>query len=233
MKTTRTVACAAILLLTAGAGGTGLAHEHHGSSSSYPCTAADEVRSAGGRCWKAFNLGAAKIAASPTDAEAYGDLYQWGRQGDGHQSRTSATVDTLSAGDVPGHASFILVNGTNYDWRTPANDFLWRGLGAVNNPCPQGFRLPTQKEFEKEMKSWDSKDAEGAFASPLKLTLAGARSQSDGSIILTDSNGLYWIGANKPGIPAWGTLCLGIGSSTAKIADAARATGMSVRCIKD
>ena len=45
------------------------------------------------------NLGASQVATSSTDADAYGDLYQWGRGTDGHQIRTSGTTSTLSSTD--------------------------------------------------------------------------------------------------------------------------------------
>lgn len=38
------------------------------------------------------NLGVSRIATSSTDSEAYGDLYQWGRLSDGHEKRTSPTL---------------------------------------------------------------------------------------------------------------------------------------------
>ncbi len=47
-----------------------------------------------GRTWMDRNLGASQAATSITDALAYGDLYQWGRCADGHQSRTSGTKAT-------------------------------------------------------------------------------------------------------------------------------------------
>jgi hypothetical protein len=47
------------------------------------------------------NLGAARAATSSTDAEAYGDLYQWGRGTDGHEKRNSQTTSTLSSSNTP------------------------------------------------------------------------------------------------------------------------------------
>ena len=41
-----------------------------------------------GRTWMDRNLGASRVATGNTDAEAYGDLYQWGRAADGHQKET-------------------------------------------------------------------------------------------------------------------------------------------------
>jgi hypothetical protein len=42
----------------------------------------------------ARNLGALQVCTSSTDAACFGDLYQWGRAKDGHESRTSGTTET-------------------------------------------------------------------------------------------------------------------------------------------
>ncbi len=140
------------------------------------CTGIGVVEAAG-QYWMDKNLGASQVATSPTDEAAYGDLYQWGRLGDGHQNRNSTPTATLSENDVPGHNKYIISSDMSpfNHWRYPINKNLWQGLGGVNNPCPQGFRLPTSAEWETELNSWISKDAVGAFISPLKLTTAGRR----------------------------------------------------------
>jgi hypothetical protein len=140
------------------------------------------------------NLGASRVAISADDSEAYGDLYQWGRCADGHEKRNSPTTSTLSSTDSPGHGSFILKLTTTipYDWRYPQNDNLWQGAAGTNNPCPSGFRLPTNNEMETELLSWSSKDTAGAFGSPLKLVAAGQRSYHNGTIIKAGSYGYYW-----------------------------------------
>src|SRR5574344_2515705 len=74
-----------------------------------------------GRIWMDRNLGASQVATSSTDEAAYGDLYQWGRAADGHESRTSSTSTTLATSDTPGHGDFITSNSTPYDWRSPQN----------------------------------------------------------------------------------------------------------------
>ena len=53
--------------------------------------------SVGTKYWLDLNLGATQVAACNTDANSYGDLFQWGRGGDGHQVRTSSTTGTLSS----------------------------------------------------------------------------------------------------------------------------------------
>lgn len=188
-----------------------------------------EVTSTTGKVWLDRNLGATQVATSSTDADSYGDLYQWGRGTDGHQIRTSGTTTTLSSIDTPTHGDFILSSSSPYDWRSPQNDNLWQGVSGINNPCPSGFRLPTETELNEERQSWSSNNAAGAFASPLKLPLAGFRSRSSGSIDNVGSGGGYW-SSTVSGIVAGS---LGFSSSAAGTGYNARADGYSVRCLKD
>jgi uncharacterized protein (TIGR02145 family) len=198
------------------------------------CTGPGEVISAG-QCWMDRNLGASQVATSSTDEAAYGDLYQWGRSGDGHQNRSSSVTTDLSANDVPGHSSFIQVSSEPYDWRSPQNHSLWQGLGSVNNPCPQGFRLPTIEEWETEMNSWTSLDAAGAFASPLKLVTSGYRSVQSSEIEYTGERGYYWSSTLDNNIIDDAARRLIFGSTVANVGPSVnyRAGGMSVRCIKN
>ena len=87
------------------------------------------------RIWLDRNLGATQVATSSTDADAYGDLYQWGRGTDGHEKRDSETTETLSSTDQPGHGDFILAPDDPFDWRDPQNDNLWQGVDGINNPA--------------------------------------------------------------------------------------------------
>lgn len=194
----------------------------------YPCNQSDEVLSQG-RCWKDRNLGASQVGTSSTDTAAYGDLYQWGRAGDGHQVRSSVSTVIKSIEDAPWHSDFITTDSMPYDWRIPQNDSLWQGVNGTNNPCPKGFRLPTKAEFRTEMDSWSTKNAEGAFASPLKLVAAGYRYRSDGSLYNVASRGVYWTsttdGSNASHLFFY--------SGFAAIDSDTRAFGFSVRCIKD
>jgi len=187
-----------------------------------------------GEIWMDRNLGASQVATSSTDANAYGDLYQWGRAADGHESRTSATTSTNATSAVPNDGNawdgfFITVGSSPYDWLTPQDDNLWQGVSGTNNPCPSGYRLPTEAEWEAERTSWSSNNAAGAFASPLKLPVAGYRFSSDGSLLNVGSNGYYWSSTVN------GTYARGLYffSSNATIASSYRANGFSVRCLKD
>ena len=182
-----------------------------------------------GRIWMDRNLGATQVATSSTDQNAYGDLYQWGRRADGHQCRTSPTTATLSSIDQPAHGDFITINSGNYDWRSPQNANLWQGVNGVNNPCPSGYRIPTETEINAERLSWSQNNSAGAFASPLKWTLAGNRNYSNGTLGNGGSSGYYWSST------VGGTLSrhLYFNSSNAFMNDLYRAIGMTVRCLKD
>jgi uncharacterized protein (TIGR02145 family) len=175
------------------------------------------------------NLGASRTANSSTDAEAYGDLYQWGRRADGHQCRNSATTSTLSSTDQPANGNFITINSGNFDWRSPQNTNLWQGVNGVNNPCPNGYRLPTETELNAERLSWSSNNAAGALASPLKLPVSGFRARSDGSLLNVGTNSYYWSSTVNNG----GSSFLYFLSSGASMIAEARAQGFSVRCIKE
>ena len=184
-----------------------------------------------GKCWLDRNLGAYRVAITNTDDSAYGDLFQWGRGDDGHQLRTSMTTTTLSSSDIPGDSYFIITNALPYDWRSPQNGNLWQGINGINNPCPAGFRLPSESELNNERLSWFENNSEGAFASPLRLPLAGYRN-NNGSLIDVGSLFSYWSNS---------TIFAGVNSSfflrlhsngITSVEIAQRGFGNSVRCIK-
>jgi len=187
----------------------------------------DVTNPATGRVWMDRNLGASRAATSMTDEQAYGDLYQWGRDADGHQNRNSSTTTTLSNSDQPGNGRFISASDSPYDWRRPQNNNLWQGVNGINNPCPSGYRLPTETEWEEEIDSWISADSAGAFASSLKLPLAGVRF-FNGDLL---GGGSYWSGTadgtDSQALYFWGD------DNDAFMDNGVRAFGYSVRCLKD
>ena len=180
-----------------------------------------------GECWMDRNLGASQVATAFNNSAAYGDLFQWGRLDDGHQTRTSGTTTTLSTTDVPGHSNFIY--GTPLDWRSPQNNNLWQGVSGINNPCPSGWRLPTSAEWNAERLSWSASTPAGAFASSLKLTWGGRRYYLTGNLANVGTNGFY----RSSDLNGIYTSSLGIYSTSVSVGDAFRADGFSVRCIKD
>jgi uncharacterized protein (TIGR02145 family) len=191
------------------------------------CSDFQAVTSDTGKIWMDRNLGACQVAESISDAEAYGDLYQWGRSADGHEKRDSETTSTLSNTDTPGHGDFIIAPDYPSDWRQSKNDSLWQGVNGTNNPCPAGFRLPTSAEWQAELNEYGT-SITSLFSSPLKLAAPGYRHYFNGIIYETGSTGRYWTstvsGNYTDLLDAY---------STASIYNNFRGFGASVRCIKD
>lgn len=182
-----------------------------------------------GRCWLNRNLGAERVPEEIYDNQANGDLFQWGRSADGHQLRTSGTTDVLSLTSTPVTNSFIVTNVTPFDWMNTPNNNLWSATNGVNNPCPTGWRLPTQTEFTEEMTTWSAATPTGAFESSLHLHMGGVRSYLGGGVVNVGSQGAYW----TSDVSSPYAKLLTVEAPTTQIANAYRSMGASVRCIKD
>jgi len=181
-------------------------------------------------CWMDRNIGATAVATAINHVAGYGDLFQWGRLDDGHQNRTSATTTILSSNDIPGHSDFIISQNSPYDWRSPQNSALWQGVIGANNPCPAGWRLPTENEFNNEISGWTQQNTTGAIASPIKLPAAGYRdNHHNGTLFHAGSFGSYWSSTLSYSLAR----NVSIGSSNANMNLNSQSFGMSVRCIKD
>ncbi|MDR4987485.1 MAG: FISUMP domain-containing protein [Bacteroidales bacterium] len=189
----------------------------------------------GGLCWMDRNLGAEPMPFLPfqhatgyADERLYGDLFQWGRLDDGHQDRQSATTPGPVGTDVPGHGDFLTTAASPHDWRSPRNDNLWQGEGGINNPCPPGWRLPTQDELDAERMSWQANNLAGAYASALKWSATGYRNNS-GDILNAQSWGYVWTSSTTGS----NARSLAFAGNVAGIFSFPRASGMSVRCVMD
>jgi hypothetical protein len=181
-----------------------------------------------GRVWMDRNLGANRVAQSIDDEEAFGDLYQWGRFGDGHQCRNSNTTLDLSTTDQPEHGKFILAINALGDWREGGNDGLWAVETGINNPCPEGYRLPTALEFEVERLSWSQNNRQGAFESPLRFPSGGVRLTNGTFFGVSQRSGLWSSTTNTTAANVLFLNELFAGESNHE-----RGSGYSVRCIKN
>lgn len=182
-----------------------------------------------GRCWMDRDLGASRVAESPNDGAAIGHYFQWGRAADGHQLYGSDTTLTLSTTSNPGHSKFIVSPNAPNNWMTSSNNSLWEGVNATNNPCPTGWRVPTEAEFIEEITIWEDNTINGAFNSSLRLHYTGARSYLSGGYPVNIS-AVYW---TSSALNDNAKLLSIEPSVTAVIAYGKKAFGASVRCIKD
>ena len=183
-----------------------------------------------GKIWSDKNLGATQVATTIDDVDAMGDLYQWGRDTDGHQLRIS-TATSAPTGVTAGTegSNFIYTGYSQNNWldAASADDTRWSDLGGSDNPCASegaGFRVPTSAEWVAEFLTTTFNDAD-AFASFLALPHTGWRSTGDGNIYDVATTSYYW--TSTPGIQKyfydmgnndWGSW---------------RSHGMAIRCIYD
>lgn len=192
--------------------------------------------------WLDRNLGASRMAESLTDYEAYGDFFQWGRAADGHQlitrtsgasenavgvtGQTSSTVDETSPDPSPETNKFIVVAISFVrDWQDPQNANVWQGVNGVNNPCPAGWRLPTQDEWAAEFPDFSPTEA----FDKLKLTYTGQR-LPDGTFSNAGEFGYFWTSTAHKSGNSYYTAFYADGDASFY---APRATGYTCRCIKD
>jgi len=208
----------------------------------------NDVLSTTGRIWMDRNLGATQVATSSADHLAYGSLYQWGRGNDGHQlinwtsstagTPVNGTTSTLSTTDSPVNNLFITRDILPMDWRSTPNNLLWQGVNGVNNPCPTGYRLPTEAELQAERNNggtnhWGTgvaqNNAAGAFGSVLKLPLVTFRRNSTGDLFAPVGSDVVYLTST---ISLEYSRGLNYNSSSAVWATLGRAIGCSVRCLK-
>jgi uncharacterized protein (TIGR02145 family) len=202
---------------------------YNGASVTYGTVSRAYGGTVGTKCWLDRNLGATRVAANTFDAQSYGDLFQWGRGADGHQIRTSGVTSGTSSSTLPG-TNFL--SGSS-NWFT-GSESLWQGVNGLNNPCPVGFRLPTDTEWAAERTTWGGqyKDEE-AIRSPLKLPNGASRNYTNGNLTVDFWNNqasLYW-SSTVSNTVSYGLYFNSSGSSVPYNID--RATGASVRCIKN
>lgn len=203
--------------------------------------------------WAPVNCGYHK------DDFKYGKLYQWGRKyGQGYSTSYDASVPEIEEGPISAingqkdiySNTFFTASESPYDWTSPQKDDLWNSgtdsnpVKTENDPCPEGWRVPTYAEFDElnnNYSSWTTDDNGRSgrwFSGPNSYTAsvpqvffpaAGYRPFYDGFAYDRGSCGGYW----SSGLYGGNAYSLGFYSTSVSMYIRNRALGYSVRCIQE
>ena len=179
-----------------------------------------------GRVWLDRNIGASKKCTSYDYPLCYGDLFQWGRAYDGHES----SVDSTTVLAYPfSNAGAEFIRGA-IDWGAGINYGSARATNWLkadgSSVCPVGYRVPLRSELDAEV--GDISNKETAYINFLKFPAAGYRHYADGNYYDIGTLGAVWSVATTLSRASYFRFY-----SVSNWNDSGeRAYGLSVRCIK-
>ena len=156
-----------------------------------------------------FNLMAKKT--SEKDGKAYGSLFQWQRKADGHElmkwdeNDPSASTNNNTSVHTPfsstrssswynAGTNSVIRSSVSGAWVTDALAIagpfnLWQA-GGTNNPCPNGFHVPTGTELQDYLNALNSQSI--SIGNDTQLALVGAGNRSEIGHTLNQSSPYYW-----------------------------------------
>jgi len=161
------------------------------------------------------------IARNTDNTEISKSLCFNGTTGVACGTAANTQISNLDANGQPSATSgakglFIRQNTGTYDWRTPLDNALWNSgdevtpsKNAAADPCPAGWRVPTQTEFatltttavtrtrQTDYKGDGSnisgyKITDNATSASIFLPAAGYRDSNNGRVEAVNSAGWYW-----------------------------------------
>lgn len=184
------------------------------------------------KVWLDRNLGASRVCTYLTDSQCYGDYYQWGREADGHEKKTSTSTTTLLGSIDEVSSKFVYIHKA--DWTSADSDgstrsFIWSKIDG-SSICPIGFRVPTKTELFNEFP--DVSNRYNLYPNFLKVPSAGYRSNGTDDSIYGDTGTQAMIWSSEPDNSGYGHL-MHFNNSKKELYIWFRTLGASVRCIKD
>ena len=190
------------------------------SSVDVKITKLQAITSNTGKVWMDRNLGASQVATAYNDVLSYGDYYKWGN---GNPAGNYTEINGINDANGGNTRNFSWNGGT----KAVQDDPSWNALKGSQDPCPEGFRVPTETEWEAErnqggINEWGTGNTITPFFSRLKLPSAGYRHR-DSDLTQVGEDLFYWSSTVS-------------GSDAIRIFGAPKNTnrshGFSIRCIK-
>lgn len=149
----------------------------------------------------------------------HGAKYQWGNK----NPILTQAQDQANSGSIAG-------------WNTtPAPDNSWMdGIKTANDPCPSGFRVPTQAEWlgiiNNNIITFVGNGVK--IGNSFFLPAAGYRIPTNGSLARLDLSSAYWSSSNSLSINAY-SFSAETDTGTIGMSQDARTYGFPIRCIKE
>ena len=182
-----------------------------------------------GSVWLDRNLDANQSCESVTDTECFGGLYQWGRETDGHQLRTSLIGPTTFTFEEAGNLFRTRLRFGQFahieDWIVgPDNDGRIRQAHWSNTDgssvCPVGYRVPTIEELTAE--------TDMTF---MNVPHSGYRQGNLSYRVISGEYAAFWSTEIHPEVDV--PLSDGYIYPSTNQARLIRTVGLSIRCIRD
>jgi len=179
----------------------------------------------------------------------YGLLFQWARKyGQDYNSNPAFNLPgpvTISDGNIlPNANNFYYCNPYPHDWCSPQVT-AWIML-SYNNPCPDGWRVPTKEEYESLNNlgsTWDraneygniygrwyGTDHSGIRSYSVFLPAVGYKRYDNGVASLLTIRGSYWTTTTYQNVYSYSLLFT---DEESIMNTTSRANGFSVRCVRD
>jgi uncharacterized protein (TIGR02145 family) len=188
------------------------------------------------------NLASANVSADPFTPswEIVGGYWQWGRKGPSATQWLNTNTANFAYGPT-GAGATQANEGPISGWSTTdAPNGAWQDVNkTADDPCPTGFRIPTEAQWDA-LDDYNTQSIVGAwsasatnystgrfFGPALMLPAAGYRSQTDGTLVNRGLAGYYWSSTENGTDTAFD---LGFSSGSAVTASSLRRVGFSVRC---